>query len=110
MVNIPGARDVSRLEPPRPLLLAYYCVRWPYVGCASLRWPYVGCASLRWPYVGRCWPLLAYVGYRGPTLLLLPLPLLVLPVLLVLVDVVAVGLVLTWRGWSGVDVAWLVWC
>ena len=45
------------------------------------------------------WPLSTYVGHRGPTLLLLSLPLLVpvLPVLPVLV-VVAVGLVLTWRG------------
>ena len=46
------------------------------------------------------WPSLAYVGHCGPTLLLLPLPLLVpvVPVLLVLIDVVAVGLVLTWHG------------
>ena len=43
------------------------------------------------------WTSLACVGHRGPMLLLLPSPLLV-PVLPVLFDVVAVGLVLTWHG------------
>jgi hypothetical protein len=57
--NVPGARDVSRLEPP--LAAASALPRW-------LLWAYIGFCGLLWAYVGYRGPALAVVGFRGPAL------------------------------------------
>ena len=62
-INIPGARDVSRLEPPQaPATTAYVD---PTLAFVSLRWPYVG---LREPTLALRWPSLAFVSGGERTL------------------------------------------
>ena len=68
--NIPGARDVSHLEPPLLLL------QWPVWAC-------VGCRGPLLAYVGRRGPVLALVGCHGPALAVVGLRWLCWPLLAV---------------------------
>ena len=55
--NIPGARDVTRLEPPLLLLC-----------CVSFRGLFVVLRWLLWSYVGYRGPALTILGFCGPAL------------------------------------------
>ena len=66
--NIPGAQDVSHLEPPPPPLLL---LCWHLLAFVGLSWLLLACVCCCWPslaYIGCCWPLLAVVGLHRTVL------------------------------------------